>query len=151
MQSIFCGRQVWKCITTTLVYDLTSWVLLNYEMFVVAEKWFPLYGFNDVYKHPNCRGCVQFDHFRNREPAPSTKKDVTSSEDEYDKAERDREADLKERDEFAKRLLDKDKDKQRQIMSKSEKKVRVLLLSVWRNLCHTVWQLGLALYVNYKR
>ena len=124
--------------------------MLDYELFVVAKKGFPLYDFNYTYKCPNYHGCVQFDNFRNREPAPSTKKDVTSSEDEYDKAERDREADLKERDEFAKRLLDKDKDKQRQIMSKSEKKVRILLLSVWRNLCYTVWQLELALYVNYK-
>ena len=37
--------------------------------------------------------------------------------------ERERLDDLKERDEFAKRLLDKDKEKQRAVMSKSEKKV----------------------------
>ncbi len=48
----------------------------------------------------------------------------SDSEDEMDKMERDRMQDLKERDEFAKRLLDKDKDKQRSVMSKSERKVQ---------------------------
>ena len=57
-----------------------------------------------------------------REPAPAEHK-AMSSEDEYEKAEKEREVDLKERDEFAKRLIDKDKDKQRSIMSKSDKKV----------------------------
>ena len=37
----------------------------------------------------------------------------SSSEDELDKEERERQADLKERDEFAKRLKEKDKDKRK--------------------------------------
>lgn len=47
---------------------------------------------------------------------------MESSEDEYEALERQRMEDLKERDEFATRLRDKDKEKTRQIMSKSDKK-----------------------------
>ena len=45
------------------------------------------------------------------------------SEDEMDKMDRERREDLDERDAFAKRIVEKDKDKQRTIMSKSDKKV----------------------------
>jgi len=46
-----------------------------------------------------------------------------SSSDELEKGELERQKDLHERDEFANRLRKKDKDKTRQIMSKSERKV----------------------------
>jgi len=42
-----------------------------------------------------------------------------SDEDGFDKMERERQEDLKERDEFSKRLKNKDKDKTRNIVSKS--------------------------------
>ena len=44
-----------------------------------------------------------------------------SEEDGFDKMERERREDLKERDEFSKRLKDKDKQKTRNIVSKSGK------------------------------
>ena len=44
------------------------------------------------------------------------------SEDELDKMERERLEDLEERDKFAKRIIEKDKEKTRNIMSKSDKK-----------------------------
>ncbi|KAG1698522.1 Pre-mRNA-splicing factor ATP-dependent RNA helicase DHX16 [Nymphon striatum] len=44
------------------------------------------------------------------------------SEDEFDKIERERVQDIKERDEFAGRLKNKDKEKQRNIAEKSDKK-----------------------------
>ena len=47
-----------------------------------------------------------------------------SSDDDIDQLEKDRRDDLGERDAFAKRMLEKDKEKTRQIMSKTEKKVR---------------------------
>ena len=46
-----------------------------------------------------------------------------SSEDEMVKDEEERRKDLRERDEFADRLKKKDKEKTRQIMSKSDQKV----------------------------
>ena len=50
----------------------------------------------------------------------------SSSEDEMDKEERERQADLKERDEFAKRLKEKDKEKTRKLSDKESKsKVRI--------------------------
>lgn len=52
------------------------------------------------------------------------KQEAVSSEDEFERAEQERAQDLKERDEFSKRLIEKDKEKTRAIMSKSEKKVR---------------------------
>ena len=52
---------------------------------------------------------------------------VESSEDEYEKIEDDRQKDLEERDAFADRLKEKDKEKQRNVMSKSEKKVNFSL------------------------
>ena len=42
-----------------------------------------------------------------------------------DLEERERKQDLEERDAFSKRVLDRDKEKTRQIMSKSDKKVKV--------------------------
>ena len=53
---------------------------------------------------------------------------VSSSEDEYDKEERERKEDLEERDAFAKRVLDRDKEKTRQVVSKTEKKVSDYIL-----------------------
>lgn len=53
------------------------------------------------------------------------KKEVSDSDDEFDREERERLQDLKERDEFASRLKEKDKEHTRQVMSKSEKKVNV--------------------------
>jgi hypothetical protein len=58
------------------------------------------------------------------EPAPKKSKDVSDSEDEFDRQDAERLQDLDERDAFAGRLKNKDKEKMRQIMSKSEKKVR---------------------------
>ena len=51
------------------------------------------------------------------------KREESSSEDEIDQMDRERREDLQGRDDFAKRLLDRDKDKTRNIMSKSDKKV----------------------------
>lgn len=45
-----------------------------------------------------------------------------------DQEEQLRLSDLKERDEFAKRLKDKDKEKTRSIVSKSESKVSLIVL-----------------------
>lgn len=47
----------------------------------------------------------------------------SSSEDELDKEAKQREADLKERDEYASRVREKDKDKTKKVMSKNEQKV----------------------------
>ncbi|GAB6023367.1 Putative pre-mRNA-splicing factor ATP-dependent RNA helicase dhx16 [Chamberlinius hualienensis] len=47
---------------------------------------------------------------------------ASDSEDEFDKQERERMEDLKERDEFANRLKAKDKDKTRNIVERSDKK-----------------------------
>lgn len=55
----------------------------------------------------------------------------SSSEDELDKEERERQADLKERDEFAKRLKEKDKDKTRNMADKvSKSKVGIWLMVI---------------------
>ena len=57
---------------------------------------------------------------------PAVKREARTpptSEEEFEAQERERRADLKERDEFATRLREKDKEKTRQIMSKSDKKV----------------------------
>merc|ERR1712202_124697 len=45
-----------------------------------------------------------------------------SDEDEFEKMENERQADLKERDEFHQRMVAKDKEKQRNIVTKSDKK-----------------------------
>ena len=50
--------------------------------------------------------------------------DRDESEDEYEQMEEARLKDLEERDAFADRLKGKDKEKTRQVMSKTEKKVR---------------------------
>ena len=60
--------------------------------------------------------------FHSEVPTKKTK-DFSDSEDEFDKMERERRDDQKEREEFTKRLLEKDKDKTRSVMSKSDKKV----------------------------
>lgn len=46
-----------------------------------------------------------------------------TEEDSEEEMEKDRLKDLEERDKFAERLKTKDKDKQRSVMSKSEKRV----------------------------
>jgi pre-mRNA-splicing factor ATP-dependent RNA helicase DHX16 len=50
------------------------------------------------------------------------KKDSESDEDEFDRMERERQLDLKERDELAQRLVKKDKDRQRKIVENSDTK-----------------------------
>ena len=50
----------------------------------------------------------------------------SSSEDEMDRIEREREDDLRERDEFAERLKKRDKEKTRNIVEKSDRKVTIL-------------------------
>lgn len=50
--------------------------------------------------------------------------DDSMDSDSSDADEKERISDLKERDQFAARLRDKDKEKTRQVMSKSDKKVR---------------------------
>ena len=57
------------------------------------------------------------------EAKTQSRTEVVSSEDEFDRAEKEREQDLKERDELAKRLIEKDKEKTRSIVSKTDKKV----------------------------
>lgn len=52
------------------------------------------------------------------------------SEDEFDRMEKDRMQDIKERDEFAVRLRDKDKEKRRNIAEKSDKKVFIRILAL---------------------
>lgn len=49
-----------------------------------------------------------------------------SSEDEFEKMEDERQKDLEERDAFAERMKEKDKEKTRSVMSKSEKKACLL-------------------------
>merc|ERR1712083_518716 len=44
------------------------------------------------------------------------------SEDEFERQENERQADLKERDEFHQRMVAKDKERQRNIVTKSDKK-----------------------------
>ena len=61
-------------------------------------------------------------HLRCSDVNVETKKEA-SSEDEFERAEKEREDDLKERDAFSKRLIEKDKEKTRSIMSKTDKKV----------------------------
>jgi hypothetical protein len=58
---------------------------------------------------------------KREKPRESKKKKDSSSEDEFEKMERERTEDLKGRDDFAKRLKDKDKSKTRNIVSKSGK------------------------------
>jgi len=55
---------------------------------------------------------------KKREKEASDGSDV----DEFDRMEKERLADLKDRDEFAQRMIAKDKEKQRNIMTKSDKK-----------------------------
>ncbi|CAM1308225.1 DHX16 (predicted), partial [Pycnogonum litorale] len=57
-----------------------------------------------------------------KESVPTNQQNRSESEDEFDKMEKDRLKDLKERDEFAGRLKDKDKERQRNIAEKSDKK-----------------------------
>ena len=52
-----------------------------------------------------------------------------SPSDSDSESDRERKKDLRERDEFASRLREKDKDKTRNVMSKSDKKVNCLF--VW--------------------
>ena len=52
-----------------------------------------------------------------------TKNESEDSEDEFEKIEAERMKDLNERDAFANRLKEKDKEKTRQVMTKSERKV----------------------------
>ena len=52
--------------------------------------------------------------------------DRDESEDSYEEMEEARLRDLEERDAFAGRLKDKDKEKTRQVMSKTEKKVSLV-------------------------
>ena len=47
----------------------------------------------------------------------------SSSEDELEKEAKERIADLKERDEYANRVRDRDKERTKKVMSKSEQKV----------------------------
>lgn len=61
-----------------------------------------------------------------RKQARIQEKSQESSEDEFEKMEDERQKDLEERDAFADRLKEKDKDKTRSVMSKSDKKVRNL-------------------------
>ena len=51
------------------------------------------------------------------------KQKYSDDDSDFDEQEAERLKDLKERDEFADRMKSKDKEKTRQIMSKSEKKV----------------------------
>ena len=64
-----------------------------------------------------------FHDFR-EEPARSVGTE-SDSEDDIDRMEKERKDDLDERDAFAKRLLKKDQEKTRQVMSKTDKKVGV--------------------------
>ena len=57
------------------------------------------------------------------EPVQKQQHPDDDDDDDFDEQERERMKDLKERDEFADRMKNKDKEKTRQIMSKSEKKV----------------------------
>ena len=57
------------------------------------------------------------------EPVKKQQYPDDDDDDDFDEQERERMKDLKERDEFADRMKNKDKEKTRQIMSKSEKKV----------------------------
>jgi hypothetical protein len=57
------------------------------------------------------------------EPAVKKPTRKVESEDEMDKIDRERMEDLEERDAFAKRIIEKDKEKTRNIVTKSEKKV----------------------------
>lgn len=57
-----------------------------------------------------------------RKPAASPKKE--DSEDEWDRSERERLQDLEERDAFAERIKRKDKEKTRNILERSDKKVQ---------------------------
>ena len=58
-----------------------------------------------------------------RDDPPVTAVNESDSEDDIDRMEKERRDDLDERDAFAKRLLKKDKEKTRQVMSKTDKKV----------------------------
>ena len=50
------------------------------------------------------------------------KKSQSSEEDEFEKIERERAQDISERDDFHKRMIEKDREKQRNIVSKSDKR-----------------------------
>jgi hypothetical protein len=62
-----------------------------------------------------------------RKPERKVKKEIETedSDSDSDDVEKQREEDLKERDEFAKRMLDKDKEKTRHVVSRSDKKVHI--------------------------
>ena len=51
-----------------------------------------------------------------------SKKSQSSDEDEFEKIERERAKDISERDDFHKRMIEKDREKQRNIVSKSDKR-----------------------------
>ena len=78
-------------------------------------------------KRRNFRTAGQWDSDSEKEDTPPVSKKgrgQEGEEDEWDKAEREREEDLIERDALDKRLKKKDKEKTRKIMEKSDKKVR---------------------------
>jgi len=66
----------------------------------------------------------------------------SESGDDFDKIENERLRDLKERDEFAQRLVQKDKDKQRNIVQKSDQRAyeeaakRIAMVSSFKDTIH---------------
>ena len=81
----------------------------------------------------------------------SDDRDLTNSEseDEMDEEEKERLKDLKERDDFATRLRDKDKERTRHVMSKSDKKVYTLF-SLRTQSFNTVFPIMVCTFISYE-
>lgn len=67
--------------------------------------------------------CGNFSYANGTSTSAGKKDNKSSSEEEWDKADRAKQQDLKEQREFVERLIKKEKESTRQIVSKSEKKV----------------------------
>lgn len=65
---------------------------------------------------PGCRG--------SRQQAERQQPEKPESEDEWERTERERLQDLEERDAFAERVRQRDKDRTRNVLERSDKKVR---------------------------
>ena len=67
-----------------------------------------------------------------------------------EKEAKERIADLKERDEYANRVRDRDKERTKKVMSKSEKKVHIYIIILIYTLCSVLCTHVLFIILTYK-
>lgn len=74
--------------------------------------------------------CLRFSETEVKRPNLVKAAAASSSEDELEVEEQQRQRDIKERDEYASRVKDRDKEKTRKVVSKSEQKVNLVVVSL---------------------